>query len=70
MDTQYYAVQEYHDTGWCVVALTTDRAKAHKIKRNSQNGYGPNGKYVNQARVILPHPDVVRLYFMMGNKLW
>jgi hypothetical protein len=67
---EYFAVQERQDSGWVVVALTTDRQKAHKIKRNCISGHGPSGRYVNQARVIRPHEKVVQAYFLMGNKLW
>lgn len=63
---EYFAVQERQDSGWVVVAMTTDRQRAHQIKRNKMNA----GRFSVEARVIRPHEKVVQAYFLMGNKLW
>lgn len=66
-ETVYYAIEEKQER-WTVVAMTTNRDKAHKIKQGINNDH--SGGWNRQARVVKAAPEIVKAYFMMGNKLW
>ena len=68
MAEQLYSV-EVKNKYWCVKAVTNDREKAHKIKNNLMNEKIRDYYKARVVRVYRNTP-IVRLYFMMGNKLW